>query len=285
LTEYKSRRSRILRRVLEYVNSGAWWEEKNGLLVFGKKEVVESCIQTTAPAIEISNDAIREAQVIRSRVLASRGRRAVAKRVTIGKLPPESTKAEIEQWMLGLAPTRREEVTKYILESLSTCQMDPETGAAIKRDEDNLDAALTADMLDQLDRSVSATREYQVLRIKQASPWVQEYFAEAHRCYLHGFEVACAVLCRGLLEAVLIDLVDPTYRLNQGSRPQYSHLACMIDAAKGKYLDERGIAAASLIRDCGNSAIHDLKTFREEYVPRLGEIVDATRQIVGSLYK
>ena len=271
--------------MLEYVNAGSWWAEKNGLLVFGKKESVESCIQSTAPAIGISNDAIREAQAIRSRVLASRGRRAVAKRVTIGKLPPESTKAEIEEWLLELAPARREEVTKYIVESLSVCRIDPETGAEIKRDEDNLDAALTADMLDQLDRSVSATREYRVLRIKQASPWVQEYFAEAHRCYLHGFEVACAVLCRGLLEAVLIDLVDPTYRLSRGSRPQHSHLSCMIDAAKGKFLDDKGVAAASLIRDCGNSAIHDLKVFREDYVPRLGEIVNATRQIVSCLYK
>ncbi len=271
--------------MLEYVNAGAWWAEKNGLLIFGKKEIVESCIQWATPTIEVSNDAVREAQAIRSQVLASRGRRAAAKRVTIGKLPPESTKAEIEQCLLRLEPARREEVTKYILESLSACRIDPETGAEIKRDEDNLDAALTADMLDQLDRSVSATREYRVLRIKQASPWVQEYFAEAHRCYLHGFEVACAVLCRGLLEAVLIDLVDPTYSLSRGNRPSNSHLSCMIDAAKERFLDDKGVAAASLIRDCGNSAIHDLKTFREEYVPRLGEIVDATRQIVICLYK
>ena len=285
VAEYRSRRSRILRRVLEYINAGAWWAEKNGLLVFGKRESVEACIQSAAPSVDISNDAIREAQAIRSRVIASRGRRAAAKRVTIGKLPPESTKAEVEEWLLGLAPARREEVTKYILECLSACRIDPETGAPIKRDEDNLDAALATDMLDQLDKSVSATREYRVLRIKHASPWVQQYFEEAHRCYLHGFEVACAVLCRGLLEAVLIDLVDPTYRLSPAGRPHHSHLSCMIDAAKGKFLDEKGVAGASLIRDCGNSAIHDLKTFREEYVPRLGEIIDATRAILSYLYR
>jgi len=281
----RSRRSRILRRVLEYVNAGAWWAEKNGLLVFGKRESVEACMASAAPAEQISNGAIREAQAIRSKIIASRGRRAAAKRVTIGKLPPESTKAEVEQWLLGLAPAQREEVTKYILESLSTSRIDPETGAAIKRDEDNLDAALAADMLDQLDRSVSATREYRVLRIKHSSPWVQQYFEEAHRCYLYGFEVACAVLCRGLLEAVLIDLVDPTYRLSRTNGSQPSHLSCMIEAAKGKFLDEQGVEAASLIRDCGNSAIHDLKKFREEYVPRMGKIVDATRQILGALYK
>lgn len=284
MTEYRSRRSRILRRVLEYINAGAWWAEKNGLLVFGKRESVEACMQSATPAVEISNDAIREAQAIRSRVLASRGRRAAAKRVTIGKLPPESTKAEVEEWLLGLAPARREEVTKYVLESLSACRVDPETGAPIKRDEDNLDAALAADMLDQLDKSVSATREYRILRIRHASPWVQQYFEEAHRCYLHGFEVACAVLCRGLLEAVLIDLVDPTYSLRRDDGQHRSHLSSMIEAADGAFLSKSGVAAAELIRDCGNSAIHDLKKFREEFVPRLGEIVDATRLIVTDLY-
>lgn len=285
LANSSSRRSRILRRVLEYIDAGAWWAEKNGLLVFGEKERVEGCLNSVTPSAEISNDAIREAQVIRSRVLASRGRRTAAKRVTIGRLPPESTKADVEQWLLDLPPARREEVTRYILDSLSACYVDPETGDAIQRDEDNLDAALAADMLDQLDRSIKATREYRVLRIKHASPWVQQYFEEAHRCYLHGFSVACAVLCRGLLEAMLIDLVDPTYRLSRTSRPQTSHLSSMIDAAKGKFLDKRGIAAASLIRDCGNSAIHDLKAFGEEYVPRLGEVVNATREIVSILYK
>ena len=285
LNKVASRRSRILRRVLEYINAGSWWAEKNGLLVFGTRETVESCIDSAAHSVEVSNDAVKEAQALRSRVLASRGRRAAAKRVTIGTLPPESTKAELEEWLLGLAPARRAEVTQYILASLSACRIDPETGATVERDEDNLDAALAADTLDQLDRSVAATREYRVLRVKHASPWVQQYFEEAHRCYLHGFEVACAVLCRGLLEAMLIDLVDPTYQLSRYSGPHHSHLACMIDAAKGKFLDSKGVAAAALIRDCGNSAIHDLKAFKEEYVPRLGETMNATRHIVSVLYK
>ncbi|MFY9676566.1 MAG: DUF4145 domain-containing protein [Terriglobales bacterium] len=285
MNKVNSRRSRILRRVLEYINAGSWWAERNGLLAFGTQTTVQACLDSAAPSVQISNDAVKEAQAVRSKVLASRGRRAAAKRVTIGKLPAESTKAELEQWLLGLAPARRAEVTRYILENLSACCVDPETGAAIVRDEDNLDAALAADMLDQLDRSVAATREYRVLRVKHASPWVQQYFDEAQRCYLYGFEVACAVLCRGLLEAILIDLVDPTYRLSRYSRPHHSHLSCMIDAAKGKFLDDNGVAAAELIRDCGNSAIHDLKIFREEYVPRLGEIMDATRRIVSLMYK
>jgi hypothetical protein len=200
--------------------------------------------------------------------------------------PPQLTKTEIEEWLLSLTPNKREEVTKYILGSLSACRVDPETGTPISREEDNLDAALAIDMLDQLEKSVSATKEYRILRIQHAGPWVQQYFEEAHRCYIHGFEVACAVLCRGLLEAVLTDLVDPTYSLTRRTgSPHQSHLTDMIEAARGKLLSGKRAASAEMIRDCGNSAIHDLKTFRQEYAPRLGQVLEETRKIVSDLYK
>lgn len=284
--QYQSRRSRILRRVLEYVNAGSWAAEKSGLLIFGNKERVESCLQSAAPSTEISNEAIREAQAIRSRVIASRGRRAAAKRVTIGKLPPESTKAEIEQCLLSLSSSRREEVMKYILEDLSACRIDPETGTDISPEEDNLDAAFASEMLDQLETSVAKTREYRVLRAQHASPWVQQYFEEAHRCYIYGLEVACAVLCRGLLEAVLTDLIDPTFTLSRDCAAQSSHLSKMIEeAANRSLLSEKRIAAAEMIRDCGNSAIHDLKTFREQFAPRLDQVLEQARQILSELYR
>lgn len=285
MTSNQSRRARVLRRVLEYINAGAWWREQNGLLVFGDKKKVEACIAAEDSSNDISNEAVREAQAIRSRVLASRGRRAAARRVTIGKLPPEWTKAEIEEWLVSLSPEKREGVTRYILGSLSACQIDPDTGSSISREEDNLDAALAQDMLDQLEKSVSSTRDYRILRIHHASPWVQQYFEEAHRCYIHGFEVACAVLCRGLLEAVLTDLVDPTYSLGAVKSASQSHLTEMIEAARDKLLSDKRAAAAEMIRDCGNAAIHDLKNFREEYAPRLGQILEETRKIVSHLYK
>jgi hypothetical protein len=276
----------ILRRVLEYVNAGAWWMERNGLLVFGDKEKVQACIESRSPSGEISNEAIQEAQAVRSRVIASRGRRTAARRVTIGKLPPEWTRAEIEEWLLSLTPDKREQVTRYILGSLLTCKVDPETGTSISREEDNLDAALALDMLDQLEKSFAATKEYRVLRIQNASPWVQQYFEEAHRCYIHGFEVACAVLCRGLLEAVLTDLVDPTYSLSLAADSSHqSHLSDMIEAAKDTLLSRKAASSAEMIRKCGNSAIHDLKTFNEQFAPRLGQVVEETRKIVSRLYK
>lgn len=59
----------------------------------------------------------------------------------------------------------------------------------------------------------------------------------------------------------------------------------MIEAARGKLLSDKRAATAEMIRDCGNAAIHDLKTFREEYAPRLGQVLEETRKIVSHLYK
>jgi hypothetical protein len=59
----------------------------------------------------------------------------------------------------------------------------------------------------------------------------------------------------------------------------------MIEAARGKILSDKRAAAAEMIRDCGNAAIHDLKTFREHYAPRLGEVLEETRKILSRLYR
>lgn len=280
-----SKRARILHRVLDYINAGSWWAEKHGLLIFGDKQRIEACLANAADTPGISDDAVKEVQAIRSSILARRGQRTAARRVSVGQLPPEPTSAEIEEWLLGLKPERRAEVLRYIGESLSVARIDPETNTPISREDDNLDAALASDVIDQLETSFSKIKEYRVLRIQHASPWVQQYFEEAHRCYIYGMEVACAVLCRGLLEAVLSDLVDPTCSLRRETGSAQSHLSAMIDAAQPRLFNPKMTTAAELIRDAGNAAIHDLKEFRSTYAPQLGQIVENTRLILSRLYK
>ena len=279
-----SKRARILRRVLDYVNAGSWWAEKNGLLIFGDKQRVDACLASAATP-GVSDDAVKEVQAIRSSILARRGHRAAARRVSVGQLPPEPTTTEIEKWLLSLKPERREEVLKYIAENLSIARIDPETNAPMSREDDNLDAALALDVINQLENGFGKIKAYRVLRIQHASPWVQQYFEEAHRCYIYGMEAACAVLCRGLLEAVLSDLVDPTFTLRRKSGPVQSHLSAMIAAAQPRLFTPKMASAAELIRDSGNAAVHDLKQFRSTYAPQLGQIVESTRFILSKLYR
>jgi hypothetical protein len=140
-------------------------------------------------------------------------------------------------------------------------------------------------MVDQLDTSFSKIKAYPALRVQHASPWVQQYFEEANRCFIYGLEAACAVLCRGLLEAVLTDLVDPTCSLAHSRQSGESHLSAMIAAARNTVLSGKKAQSAEVIRDAGNTAIHDLKTFREKYAPLLPQILEDTRKILCALYK
>jgi hypothetical protein len=118
---------------------------------------------------------------------------------------------------------------------------------------------------------------------------VKKYWEEAHRCYLYGFPVACAVLCRAMLESALVQLIDPDGRIDQdlaekakkGGKPKESYIGRLVDEAVEKNIltDDRRQCAIE-VRDAGNEAIHDYEKFTERLRDRLrgiAFIVDSTR--------
>jgi len=124
---------------------------------------------------------------------------------------------------------------------------------------------------------------------------VRMYFFEAHRCYLYGFPVACAVLCRAILESALVEVIDPDRRINRllveeakkSGKPKQSYMERLIDeAAKNHILTDVRPKCAIEVRDAGNEAIHDHKKFEERLLdPRgIANIVDSTRKILIDLY-
>lgn len=124
---------------------------------------------------------------------------------------------------------------------------------------------------------------------------VRKYFGEAHRCYLYGSPVACAVLCRAILESALVEVVDPKGRIEEllekearnSGKPKQSYIQRLVEEAQKKNIlaDDRPRCAIQ-VRDAGNDAIHDYKTF-EERLRELGGIayiVDSTRKVLIDLY-
>jgi len=101
---------------------------------------------------------------------------------------------------------------------------------------------------------------------------------------LYGLAIACAVLCRAILESALVDKLDPQGRLQFGNAPYESYISRLIDKAQGTFFDEERVKCAKEVRDVGNRAIHDLPAFRRRDEKRMGEIVDNTRKIVIDLY-
>jgi hypothetical protein len=129
------------------------------------------------------------------------------------------------------------------------------------------------------------------------APKVRRYFAEVPQCFLYGFRVACAVLCRALLESALVETLDPDRQIKKQHRKESrkgklkgkedSYLLVLIEkAAKaGILVDDRPLWAER-IKNAGDKAIHERDVFDRKYNSdqSLANLVDNTRKILEDLY-
>src|SRR5690242_4244725 len=84
------------------------------------------------------------------------------------------------------------------------------------------------------------------------------YFEEAHRCELHGFQIAAAVLCRAVLEDALKEVIDPKGIIQgKARRDRTSYILAMLKEAGRLHLDSERVSAAKEIKEAGDKAIHD----------------------------
>jgi hypothetical protein len=275
MSAYHSKRAEILRKVLDYVNHDDW-DEFDGFMIFGKE-----AFDIWAGVLEASKDydhtPFRDAA---SKSKVSRGRRALAKRVKLGTLPNDETLSEMLKMLKRVAPRIDIEGLRKTLGFTGNC-VPPTPAAQI----DEIDAALATEFVGLLDGSIGKIGTYDDMPVRPLNAKVERYFDQAHRCHLYGLDIACAVLCRAILESALVDKVDPRRLLQSGRNVSCeSYISRLIDKARGTFLDEERVKCAVDVRDAGNNAIHNLPVFRARYESRMGEIVDNTRKIVIDLY-
>lgn len=270
-----SKRAEIMRKVLDYINHDGW-DEFDGFMVFGKDafDIWTGVLEATP---DYDGAPFRNAE---SKSKVSRGKRAIAKRVKLGALPNDETLSETLQMLKRIAPRIDIEGLNKML-ALNGRRTVPSTPAA---QNDEIDAALATEFISLLEGSMDKINAYDDMAVRYPNGRVQQYFDQAHRCYLYGLALACAVLCRAILEAALIEKVDPQYSLRPAKGSSESHISRMIEKATGKFFDLERAQCAQQVRDAGNNAIHNLPEFRKNYEPRMGEIVDNTRKIVIDLY-
>lgn len=274
MSAYHSKRAEILRRVLDYINHGDW-DEFEGFMIFGK-EAFDIWTRVLDASSDYDDAPFRDAE---SKSKVSRGKRALAMRINLGTLPGDETISETLKMLKRIAPRIDMEGLRRTLRFTGH---EVHSTPAVQIDE--IDAALAAEFIDLLDGSLVKIRGYDDMPVRPLDPKVQRYFDQAHRCHLYGLDVACAVLCRAILESALVDKVDPQGRFQSGNASTESYISRLIDRAKGTFLDNEKAACAEEVKDAGNKAIHNLPMFRRKYEKRMGEIVDNTRKIVVDLY-
>lgn len=149
-----------------------------------------------------------------------------------------------------------------------------------------LEQRYLAEMLGKLDKVIARANRLQKLDLERIPRRnVRTYFEEAHRCYLYEFNVACAVMCRAILESALKETIDPRGELRPKERGE-SHILKMINKAKiyGRLSDPLAEWAAE-VKDAGDSAVHDVEAFERDYpAGRLEDILCKARKVVESLY-
>jgi hypothetical protein len=188
MAQYRSKRAKILRAILDYINHDDW-EEFDGFMIFGK-EAFDIWTGVLEASADYDNTPFRDAA---SKSKVSRGKRAIAKRVKLGTLPDDDTIPETLQMLKRIAP-------RIDIKGLRK-KLGHTIGSTPAEQIEEIDAALANDFIDLLDGSMNKVSTYDDMPVRFPNSRVQKYFDQAHRCHLFGLDVACAVLCRAILEA------------------------------------------------------------------------------------
>jgi hypothetical protein len=293
-----SNRADILKRVLSHINNGDY-DEQNGYILFGASSVWDMMMDLTDPPGERQDHSLEDsAKSLASDSKVHDGRVQITRRTSLGP-PPKFTTNALDK----LSP-QKQAAFHNLLEKASR---ERSTGAGQSRTPsdsetaDKLDAAFAEEVLGKLPKIVCRASELDELDptdIRREIPRkdVKKYFEEAHRCYLYGFPVACAVLCRALLESALEEVVDPDHRIDRllereakvSGRPKQSYIGRLIDEAANKHIltDDRPESAIE-VRNAGNDAIHKYAEFEkrlQDPLRGIAYIVYSTRKILIDLY-
>ncbi len=146
---------------------------------------------------------------------------------------------------------------------------------------DALDRYYSEEIIEKLDGIVSRASALERVGLEIVpNRRVQFLFEEAHRCYLYGFHLACAVFCRAILEGALKEIADPHSQTNQSI-----HDMIAIAVEKRLLTDIRPRCAREVAK-AGNRAIHDPEMFDRDYsAENVQEILTNTRKVLVELYR
>lgn len=108
---------------------------------------------------------------------------------------------------------------------------------------------------------------------------VQLACEEAHRCYLYGFRIACAALCRATVESSLKEALE---KVGHRYSTEFNDL---LQLPAAKEMLGNLWSFADEVRRAGNDAVHDATKFDRRYSSdKVQELLLKTRRIVEHLY-
>jgi hypothetical protein len=267
-----SKRAGILKRVLAWVNRG-WFADHYSWMLFGNRWVdtgsgQEELHERSKPEDEPTYEALGDMQVDAGKIVDAR-------RTSLEGRPPRILGQEVvpANWR---AMQERDQLAVTEL----------------------LDITYSAEIVGKLETIVhraSLLGPHEVDVSKAPDP-LRGYFKEVHNCFLYGFPIACAVLCRALLETALKAQYErrnqrttwkPSKDLPPDERKKSKILKLLDQAQKEGILDGSRVEAAENVKDAGDAAIHRPEDFQTCWgqEDQLQRLVEDTRKVLEDLYR
>jgi hypothetical protein len=266
-----SRRARILKRVLQWVNQDRF-EDYDSWMLFGNRgadtsgeqeELYKLSKPEDEPAYEILGDVQRDI-----------GEMSAAKRTSLEPHPPKILGKEAPADWRNKQEPPLPDVVEY------------------------LDAHYSSELLGKLDKLVerAVLLGPHEVNVSQVHDPIRAYFKEVHNCFLYGLPIACAVLCRALLEAALKAKYEPQQQgtvwksskdLSRDERQRSTILRSLDRALQEGVLDGSRVEAGENVKEAGDEAIHRLGDFRKRWGSdeQLRRLVEDTRKVLEDSYR
>ena len=272
MTDHLSKRAPLLAEILRYINDGKY-EQVGETWSFGVG-------RDTAHDRSDKDEAVF--RKMRRLVYDHVARTAAIQRTSLSTPPTvDSLANEFKKLMDELTPGTRAALGQAISPIASGHDSHASEVAAPHDQLDALDRYYAEEILEKLNGIVSRASALDRMGLEIVpNRRVQFLFEEAHRCYLYGFHLACAVFCRAILEGALKEVADPRSETNQSI-----HEMIGMAVEKSILTDDRPRCAREVAK-AGNRAIHDHEMFDRDYsAEKVQEILISTRKVLEELYR
>jgi hypothetical protein len=273
MNDHLSKRAQLLAEILRYINDGNY-EKAGEAWFFGVGHGSSRAHATEDEAVF---------QKMRRLVYDHVARTVAIQRTSLSSPPAvDSLAVKFKELMDELTPETREALgNAFGPIAAGQNAPTPESVPKAKSQLDALDRYYAEEILEKLDGVVSRASALDRMGLEIVpNRRVQFLFEEAHRCYLYGFHLACAVFCRAILEGALKEIADPQSETNQSI-----HDMIAVAMEKSLLTDDRPRCARDVAK-AGNKAIHDPEMFHRDYSAEgVEEVLTNTRKVLEELYR
>jgi hypothetical protein len=276
MNDHLSKRAQVLTEVLRHINDGNYEPSGEGWS-FG----VGHGVSREANGGDANKD---EAvfQKMRHLVYDHVARTVAIERTSLSNPPTvDSLADQFKKLMAELTPETRKVLGQAFGPIAARGESISESTPAVKGQLDALDRYYSEEILGKLDKIVSRASALNRVGLEIVpNRRVQFLFEEAHRCYLYGFHLACAVFCRAILEGALKEVADPQSETNHSIHDM------LVMAVEKQLLTDVRPRCARDVAKAGNKAIHDPEMFNRDYSPeKVEEVLTNTRKVLEELYR